>query len=206
MDGIKNPKNRGFSLVEILVAVLIFSIITSALLGVFASAIRGQRHSLAYNQMLDQMSFTMENMSRMLRMARKELPDSPGPNCTHWDTPPLQDGENYVVTDTSIKGILFRNYRNKCKMFFVFNGVLYDYEEGRMTGATLIETLPLTPDDVVVSDFNIGPPLGWAESDDLQPRVTIMLEIKHKNFPSSAPVRIQTTISQRDLDLNEVAP
>lgn len=64
---------KGFTLVEMLVSVLIFSIVMGALIGIFASTIRNQRYSLAYNQLLEQTSFNMEYMSRMMRMARKEL-------------------------------------------------------------------------------------------------------------------------------------
>ena len=67
-----NKLNRGFTLIEMMITVLIFSVIVAAVIGVFVSAIRIQRYNLTYQQLLDQTSYAMEYMSRAIRMAVKE--------------------------------------------------------------------------------------------------------------------------------------
>jgi hypothetical protein len=43
--------------------------------------------------------------------------------------------------------------------------------------------------------------MGQDQADDLQPRVTFSLEVKKKNVEDSPKSQIQTTVSQRNLDI-----
>ena len=75
-------KFRAFTLIEMLIAVVIFSIIIGAATGVFVSAIQLQKYNLAYQQLLDQTSYAMEYMSRAIRMAKR----NEGPVCSFSDS------------------------------------------------------------------------------------------------------------------------
>ena len=89
---IKYKKNgEGFTLIEILVVIVIFSIVLGAVIGIFISAIRIQRYYLASQKLLDQTSYVTEYMSRSIRMAKKRLDDPPAPaGCET-----IPDGCNY---------------------------------------------------------------------------------------------------------------
>ena len=65
-------KNKAFTLIEMLVAALIFSIVIGAATGVFVSAIKLQRYNLAHQQLLSQVSYAVEYMDRAIRMAIKD--------------------------------------------------------------------------------------------------------------------------------------
>lgn len=184
-------QEKGFTLIEMLVAVAIFSIIIGAIIGVFVSAVRTQKYCLAAQQLLDQTSYAMEYMSRSIRMAKKDLVG----DCV------LPAGKNYNYIPGL--GLMFRNYDSiKCKGFYLYDGRLYDYERNRASG----ESLPLTSAkaNMEVKNFNInllGP--DQPPTDLQQPRVTFLLEIESKKITPSPKIKIQTTVSQRDLDFQE---
>lgn len=176
-------KNKGLTLIELLVAALIFSIVIGAAMGVFISAIKLQRYNLAHQQLLSQASFAVEYMDRAIRMAVKD------------------DGfcgfaeQNYKVSDGNRK-IEFKNYKGECQEFF------WDTSDNQLKvyktdfGTPLI----LTSDDFEITSFNFqvsGDDIG----DNIQPKVTVSMDIKGKGLGQQPRIKIQTTISQRNLDL-----
>lgn len=178
--------NKGFSLLEMLIAIAIFSIITGASIGVFISAIRLQRYSLVSQHLLDQTSYAMEYMTRLIRMAKKDI-----------------DGDclsvpksNFEITRTGY-GIKFENYKgpSECQEFYLENGQLYQ----EINGA---DKLPLTSDDLEVTDFKIYIS-GQFQTDDYQSRVTIFLGAEGKGLVPRPKIELQTTVSQRDIDIPE---
>jgi len=178
-------KNKGYTLIEMLVAVAVFSIIIGAISGLFISVIRGQGRILATQKVLDETSYVMEYISRALRMAKKEL----GQGCLS------VYGKNYELT---ANGINFIDYHGICTKFSLntTTGQLEKTAEGA--------TLPITSADLKVNSFVVKllgadqPP-----TDYRQPRTTIFLEAESKKsfFGSPPKIQIQTSISQRNLDI-----
>lgn len=166
-------KNKGFTLIELMVSTAVFVLIFSSVSGLFVASLRAQRRSIAYQQLLDQMSYLAEYMSRAVRMARK---DSNGA-CT--GTAKL----NYAFAGQCLK---FRNYKNNCQQFCLKGSRLED-ENGNY----------LTSPDLNVLSFSVNLS-GQTQDDNLQPKAAIILEIQGKE---NSKVKIQTTISQRNLDV-----
>lgn len=173
----------GFTLIEMLVVVAIFSIIMGAVIGVFVSAIRAQRYSLATQQLLDQTSYAMEYMSRFIRMAKKEEVD--GLDC-------IVLGKNYKITRSG-KGLKFNNYHGQCQEF---------YWDGTKLVLIIVGeySLDLTSNDLEVTDLNFYVS-GDGLNDDEQPRVTIFLEAEAVHSKPRPKIKIQTTVSQRNPDI-----
>jgi prepilin-type N-terminal cleavage/methylation domain-containing protein len=173
---------KAFTLIEILVAVGLFSIVVGITSGFFVSAIKIQRKSLAMQELSDQTSYVMEYMSRALRMAKKQT--AALPPCLS------SNGLNYE-TFYWYRGIRFINYKGECQEFYR-NPVSAPINE--LKGGV---TTPLTSDDLVINtlQFSIQ---GEDQTDQLQPRVTIFLDISGKEGTN---IKIQTTISQRELDV-----
>ena len=170
--------HKGFTLIEVIVSVFAFALIVVAISGLFITGLRNQRRSLAYQQLLDQTSYIAEYMGRFLRMAQKDT----GGLC-------IVANSNYAVTRAGL-GIKFKNYKDECQEFFLEGGQIKEYKAGN--------TLPITADNLQVNNFNIAP-YGWDQTDDLQPKVTLFLEVEHKK--EGVKVKVQTTISQRNLDI-----
>ena len=168
--------DKGYTLVEMLVVALIFSIVIGSATGVFASAIKMQKYNLSYQQLLNQVSYVTEFMSRAIRMAQK---DSIG--CI--------DGSNYQETATSIK---FVTYHNQCWEFYL--------DAGKLKIRMGVDEYDLTSDDFTVNTFSIS--VSGDGADLEQPKVTISFSVVGNIVSSSKPkISIQTTISQRNLDL-----
>lgn len=178
---------RGFTLIEMMVTITIFSIVIGVILGIFISGVQQQRIALTGQVLLDQTSYALEYMSRALRMARKELLS---PACLS------QNGLNYEITRSGA-GLKFINHlqNDDCQEFFLESGQLKYWKKS--TG----ETLPLTSNKLEIAQlkFNLA---GESQGDNLQPRVTIFSEVKGKGtLEASQRIKIQTTISQRNLDV-----
>lgn len=196
----------GMTLIEMVVAIAIFFIIVAAAVGIFSSSVKTQKRALATQELLDQTSYVMEYMSRALRMATKEL------NCTDVLDPTTCDpanpsycltsqgyGYNYEVYDGGTR-IRFINHlqENDCQEFYLEGGQLkYQQDASDLTPPT---PLDLTSSKLQVESlkFELS---GQMQGDGLQPRVTVFLEIKGRGLTSRPELKIQTTISQRNLDI-----
>ncbi len=195
---------NGYTLIEVLVAVGIFTIIIAAPTGFFVGSLKGQLKTLASQKLLDNTSYALEYISRSLRMAKKEL------NCSDINTPTTCSclksngyGFNYENPEGDLSAIRFINYKDECQEFFL------DESDHRLkeskNGATPIA---LTAEDLEITSL-AGPGLkfklsGESQTDNDQPRVTLFLKIKGAKGqkPELQPeIKIQTTISQRNLDV-----
>lgn len=178
-------KNKAFTLVEMLVTALIFSIVIGAAMGVFVSAIKLQRYNLAHQQLLSQASYALEYMDRAIRMAVRDDDNACG-----------LAGQNYEVSDENRK-IKFKNYKGECQEFFwdTSDNQLKVYKE-----IVFGTPLPLTSNDFEVMSFNFQVS-GDIPGDNIQPRVTVSMGIKGKGSGQQPRIKIQTTVSQRNLDL-----
>ncbi len=186
-----SSKNNGFTLIELMIAITMFSVIVGAIISLLVSAIQLQRYNLAYQQLLDQTSYAIEYMGRLIRMAKKAS-DS---NC-------IDIGRNYQKKDPGlgVDALMFEDYQGRCKGFFATqDGQLEDYEKDRVPGFPSFNVFPLTSGNFEVVSFN--PVIfGDVAGDKYQPRVTISMEIKRKGSGFQPKIMIQTTISQRNLD------
>lgn len=187
----KIKQNKGYTLIEILVAIGIFTTVIAAPTGFFVIALKGQQKALASQEVLDETSYVLEYVSRALRMAKKEL---------NRDNPCLTNGYgfNYETTQAG-NGIRFNTYDGDCKEIFWDTGEK-NLKERKNEG----EVIPLTSDELEINSFKIGPSDSWKQDDSQQPKVTLYLEVKGVRVasPELQPVlKIQTTISQRNLDV-----
>ena len=137
-----------------LIVALILSILVAAIIGVFVSVVRVQRYTLATQLLLDQTSYSMEYMSRALRMAKKNTEGECAFNIN----------DNYHKEDSSL---WFVNYNKQCQLFKKEDSGFKSYNSDEYPLG-----LPLFSSDFKVNNFSINL-MGESESDFLQPRVTI---------------------------------
>lgn len=182
---------RGFTLMELLVAVAVFSLGIGAAIGLYVSGLRVQRRALAIREISDQTSYIMEYMSKSLRMAKKDL-----------DGVCISSKFNYENPDGDFSKIKFIKYdhdvdKDVCHEFFLQRVEARLYEYKKVLPAGTESTFPLTSEKLVIDSLTFELE-GETQQDKLQPRVTISLHIKGKE---QSEIKIQTTISQRNLDV-----
>ncbi|MFH1820419.1 MAG: prepilin-type N-terminal cleavage/methylation domain-containing protein [Candidatus Nealsonbacteria bacterium] len=168
-------QNKGFTIIEMMVVVTLFSILVAAASGLFVSSLKIQRTSLAVQELLDQSSYSMEYMTRALRMARKDLDGS----CTG------TSNLNYAFVGQCI---YFRSYSDTCQEFCLEGTVLKDINDVELTS----DNIKVMSFDVILSG-QVQPP-----ADFLQPRTTLFLNVLGKE---NSHINLQATVSQRNLDI-----
>ncbi len=189
-----NNKN-GFTLVEMLVAIAIFSLVMGAGVGLLVSSLGVQRKMLIKQELLSQTSYVMEYMGRAIRMARKEK-EIELPHCLT-----IGRGWNFETNHVENK-IKFINDDGYCQQFYLEGGQIRQVKsaisEGTIDPAT---SLPLTSLRFTVNSFNVRLK-GEGQVDLLQPRATLFLHIQDRENPE-IDLKIQTTISQRNPDIKK---
>lgn len=180
MIGINSStKKAGFTLVESLVAVAIFSLLIVSATDVFSSIIRSQRNTLSSKNAQESVSYALEIMSKELRMAK------------------LDDGtcgselaqKIYAVSngDTRIK---FRNYQDVC--------VIYELDSvaHRLKIWHGADWAYMTPSNITISQLKFV-----AQNQDIttqQPLVTINFVLGYFNSETGLQsLQVQTSISSR---------
>ncbi len=178
---------KGFTLIELIISTFIFSLIMVAILNFFIFGVKTQMYSFSSNNILNQTNYTIEYMSRFIRMAKNTSPSNSF--C-------VKNGENFLVENNN--SLSFIDYKNDCHKFYLKNGQI---RENRVDEDGNEEDLPLTSLNFNVKNLEFIVE-GNGKDDKKQPRVTILLEIEEKEKKANAPpVKIQTTITQRTIDL-----
>lgn len=189
--GEKNKYKGGYTLIEVIVAVGIFSLILSIPTGFFVFSLTGQRKALAMKEITDNASSAFERMTIALRMVRKDL----NGDCLS------TSGANYENPGSDQKKIRFLNYDGKCQEFSLINGQLNERKSPTSDRGQLSNPLPITSDNLQITPDTFQFLLsGQNQGDQLQPRVTIFMEIYKKN-QITTKMTVQTTVSQRNLDV-----
>lgn len=183
----KNTKS--FILLEMLVSIAIFVIVLVSLVSISASSIRNQKIVLSNQELFNQTSYVLEYVSRALRMVQK---DSTG-GC-------VGAVNRSYANPYGNSSIRFLNYNGKCQEFYVEAGELKEKKSPNNTSASLpFSGTSFTSSHLIISSvFLISGDVG---GDSLQPRVTVNMDIISGVITNAAKFKVQTTISQRNLDL-----
>ena len=129
---------NGYTLIEVLVAVGIFTILIAAPTGFFVGSLKGQLKTLSSQKLLDNTSYTLEYISRSLRMARKDTIGScVSPlDSTNYRNYEKTTSRTLAETEYLGSGIKFLNYKtpSECQEFFL------DETEGSETKGQIVES------------------------------------------------------------------
>lgn len=192
---IKNQKSSGVTIIELIVVLAIFLIIMSATVSIFLSIIQHQKRILIDQESLNQISYATEYISRSIR---DSVVDETG-SCIE------SSGNIYLLThynslDGFYEGIKFISKDNTCQEFFLdIDGILKEVKDSQPW------------QNIISSKFNIkyvrfilngDKTLSSAsENNTIQPRVTMVLNIEIQTDSGLQEKIIQTTISNRNLNI-----
>ncbi|PIQ92016.1 MAG: hypothetical protein COV69_03855 [Parcubacteria group bacterium CG11_big_fil_rev_8_21_14_0_20_39_14] len=167
-------KNKGFTLVELLVSVALFGLTVAAASGLFSAALKAQRRSLETQKVLDNGRYVMETVAKALRMS--EIVTSNGVQLLSLNV------KNHAIKGT----IIYTLENNRVK------------EDSSTKGADYISSSNVKVEKLYFDVSGVG------TADNTQPRVTTVLKVKSLDSVGSmyqVELNFQTTVSQRNLDL-----
>lgn len=174
--------NFGATLLEMIVAVALFSVTILAATEIFQMVVEGQRSAVAAQNTQENMRYALEVMSKEIRMAQKTTGNGCGPQL---------DGKVYNLQGNRLQ---FKNIYGECVEYQEqnFRFQIQRYPAGNPPGLTDY----ITPDEIKVSN------LEFIVIDDLvgykQSMVTLKMDVEAvgKELHKSK-MKIQTTISSR---------
>ena len=166
----KNKKQSGFTIVEVLVTSLIFSIIAITISAIFVQIINLQRRGISIQKIQTNSLFVLEMMSRDIRVSK--IANQESPNCSL---------TTITITHPSKDVIVYR----------ATNGFIEKSESG---GAFVA----ISGSDVNFSRMNFCV-TGSGTNDNQTPRVAIITTAENKTGKEILKINFQTTVSSRDL-------
>lgn len=176
---------RGYTLIEMMVAISVFIIVVSIAVGAYVNSLRSQRAALFLMAVNDNVSLTIEQMTREMRVGADITVVSPGPA----DPPRIQ------FVDQSGRLVGYRREGSAIERFACAS----------VPCPQPLEWLPMTSELVRVTslEFDIRPgtlPGGRIPMPDLTPtRVTIVMTVEADHPMLRAnPITLQTTITARE--------
>lgn len=177
----------GFSLIEVIISVALFSVIILSATGIFKMVIDSQRSALATQNVQESLKYFLEVIGKEIRMAQKNKDFCSGPS--------FPSGEEIFVVSASSTGdvLSFRNYYDQCVSYYLApdpaTTTIQRFQISRNTLADFI-----SPGKINISrlDFVL------AASTSTQPIITINLKanaVSEAQFTSE--MTIQTSLASR---------
>lgn len=200
----KNNKKRGYTIVETMIAISIFVIITTIGMGALLNANLLHQKSSNMRSILDNLSFIMEDMSRNLRTGSSyhcfvlgdTIPSSTSPIVST----PKSCVNGWALAFESSNGV--KSNDDDEWLYYIDNmGKIFKSTAGPYIASSFVQ---LSPDEVVIDADASGFSVLGAEgvgSDSQQPFVTIKLVGKIIFKDVVTPFSLQTSVSQRLVDI-----
>lgn len=199
---LKEKKNitKGFTLVEVMVSVAIFSIIMTVGMGALVDLTKSYKDAQAKKALVTKLNFALEGMSREIRLGRN-YNNTLSFNGAYYEPEPDVPGESSGVTQhIGFNATAGKGYYT----YFLHNGALkrsiFDFNTGTIQVEDLVDVGEISVEDfsVIVDGaypkFSAGGP-----TDEIQARV--LLKISATSLQGDAlSVDLQTRVTQRIID------
>lgn len=183
-------KKRGFTLVETLVSIALFGMISLILVDILTASIKVQSRIIYSQELLEQSSYVLEYMNTKTRMAKN---DSAG-TCVFANTTyqSILDGKGlrFISHDPATDTYLCREfYLDTDKL--IKERVSSDESEN-FSSSSIIASPSFKVDNLKYERYNDG-------DTSKQPRVTLILKMhKEEHGGETSKITVQTTVSRRD--------
>lgn len=173
------PLEDGLTLIELMVAITIFTATVAVTMGVFLNIVTSQKRSQNTMNIENTAYFAIETIAKEIRTGKNFSCNPPGNEC----------GE-----------LQFTNYHNDKIGYRLNSNQIYRDCFTNPSGTCAQGAISTSALEAAYLGFVLG---GVAEFDNQQPKITVVLEMK---TPVSAPagqardIKLQTTISSRQPD------
>lgn len=201
--------DKGFTIIELIVVMAVFMLVVGAVVSLFISIIQSQKRVLSEQQLLNQISYVEEYMSKALRMA-KSASTTQDINCLN------NQGFIYLLTHYDITSGLYRGVKfinqsdnDACQEFFLdIDGILKEKKASSLPVALTSASLRINSIKFSINGSD-GSALGCGDTnqcgasneDVVQPKITTFLNVRIEGDDQSTDRTVQTTVSQRNLNI-----
>jgi prepilin-type N-terminal cleavage/methylation domain-containing protein len=192
---------KGFTLIEMMVAVTIFSIVMLVAVGALVTIVDTHRKARTLEAVINNLNFAVESMTRTARVGYNYYcnlpPGDPNP-------PPAPPGQIDVPQDCSGGRILaFEEHDGDPddvgdQIVYRLNGTKIELSTEGGANGTFVD---LTSEQVTVEEFRIFVS-GSERTDEVQPKIHIIIRGRALlEGQAESTFDIQTTVTQRILDI-----
>ena len=189
MNKKKSQYNAGISLIEVLIATAIFSVVMVVSVGALISMNNSNKKAQTTRIVMDNLNFAMENMSRNLRIGTTY-------HCAIGTGIVTSPRDCSIGSDASDSSISFFGHKGN-QIIYRLNSSNHQIESSIDAGLTY---LPITSPELSVDNlifYVVGAPAG----DGKQPRVTIVISgTAVFSNGTQSKFQVETSASQRQLD------
>lgn len=169
MDKLNKNNQAGFTIVEVIVATFVFSIISLAIISIFSQILKIERRVFAVQEMQENSLFVLELMAREIRVSKIESQES------------LDCSRTSLIVNHPVNGI-----------------VSYSLNGGVVRRTASGVTTDLTAGNLNFTRLNFCVK-GSAPSDNKQVRVAILTSVQNIGGQETFKFDLETTITSRDL-------
>jgi prepilin-type N-terminal cleavage/methylation domain-containing protein len=212
-----HSKIAGFSLIEMIVSLGIFSIIVTTAVGALLVLISTNQKLQGEQSVMTNLSFALDSMTREIRTGYNYYCDSAysaeatgGPNNFFNNANSQEDILGTNTRDCStipngrrVYGLSFYEGGNSV-VGATNHRILYYYDEGSMTikrrvGDNDAQSIISSGLEITDAEFTVTGTSPQSSGDNIQPTVTVSIEARE--VEQEKVYRLQTTVTQRILDL-----
>ncbi|MBM3206168.1 MAG: type II secretion system protein [Candidatus Staskawiczbacteria bacterium] len=187
---------KGFSLLELVIVLTILVIVIGITSSIFVAMIQNQGRSLKEQEMFSQISYALENFSKMAQTAKKDVNGSclgsGFINATYLLT-------HFNASESFYDGVKFINKENECVEFFLDTSGFFKQKIGA-----------LSPQNILSTDFDVeylrfvidgNKSIQASQGGDLtQHRLSILMKATINDSRGPQTRVVQTTVSPLELN------
>ncbi len=194
----RNPINRtqgscntrGFTLIEIMVSVAIFTVIITTGMGALVSLLRNYEVTQNQKKVHDGLNYAFESMTREIRLGKNYYAGSNSSSSQG----SVQDG------DASSLGFDSADARGYIRYYLDDGALVMERTDAAVlpdSTSSLTDSTQVTIENI---DFNVVGTGTFGSGDFYQPMVWMQIEASATGDPDGRTTTIQTLVSQRSLD------
>lgn len=206
MDSKKTVSHKGFTLIEMMVSLALFTIVITIAVGALLALIGGSSSAQGEQSVMTTMTFALDSMTREIRTATSYVGTTTVDNLSR-----QKDWDNTTVGNSPLAGSAAISFIESGSSITTsaspHNRIAYFYDS---TNHKIMRQVDANQPESIISDdifvesavFYVSDTKNFNTDGDIkQPTVTIVIMARDINDTAGKIFTLQTTVTQRELDI-----